>query len=105
MRQAIGRTLSGDSANQRWEVMEVLAVTDFPDIRLKSLIQSANEGTISSSPGKADKNLAMIGGFILLAINRAGRYSVDTYNTKVQRTYRQSFLGALVSNGGGHLLA
>ena len=25
----------GDSANQAWGVMDVLAVTDFPDIRLK----------------------------------------------------------------------
>ena len=30
--------------------MDVLAVTDFPDIRLKSLIQSANEGNIVLIP-------------------------------------------------------
>ena len=34
-------TLHGDSANQAWGVMDVLAVTDFPDIRLKAAIQSA----------------------------------------------------------------
>jgi len=41
VRGAIGRRLVGDSANQAWGVMDVLAVTDFPDIRLKSLIKTA----------------------------------------------------------------
>ena len=41
VRQAIGRRLAGDSANQAWGVMDVLAVTDFPDIRFKSAVQSA----------------------------------------------------------------
>ena len=45
VRSAIGRNLSGDSANQAWGVMDVLAVTDFPDIRLKAAIQSASEGS------------------------------------------------------------
>jgi phenol 2-monooxygenase len=40
VRQSIGRELRGDSANQAWGVMDVLAVTDFPDIRCKSVIQS-----------------------------------------------------------------
>jgi phenol 2-monooxygenase len=40
VRRAIGRTLSGDSANQIWGVMDLLAVTDFPDARCKSVIQS-----------------------------------------------------------------
>ena len=50
VRQAIGRTLRGDSANQAWGVMDVLAVTDFPDIRLKAVIQSASEGNILIIP-------------------------------------------------------
>ena len=41
VRRAIGRELAGDFANQAWGVMDVLAVTDFPDIRLKCVIQSA----------------------------------------------------------------
>src|SRR5688500_16925716 len=40
VRQSIGRELRGDSANQAWGVMDVLAVTDFPDIRCKAVIQS-----------------------------------------------------------------
>ncbi|MDE3079039.1 MAG: FAD-dependent monooxygenase, partial [Paracoccaceae bacterium] len=50
VRAAIGRELRGDSANQAWGVMDVLAVTDFPDIRLKTLIQSDREGTVLIIP-------------------------------------------------------
>ncbi|WP_375691688.1 FAD-binding monooxygenase [Pseudooceanicola sp. LIPI14-2-Ac024] len=50
VRRAIGRELAGDSANQAWGVMDVLAVTDFPDIRCKTLIQSADEGNIIIIP-------------------------------------------------------
>src|SRR3954471_18889678 len=45
VRRALGRLLDGDSANQAWGVMDVLAVTDFPDIRLKAAIQSAHDGS------------------------------------------------------------
>ncbi len=45
VRKAIGQELHGDSANHAWGVMDVLAVTDFPDIRFKSLIQSASDGS------------------------------------------------------------
>ena len=50
VRQSLGRELRGDSASQAWGVMDVLAVTDFPDIRMKSLIQSAHEGSIVLIP-------------------------------------------------------
>jgi len=50
VRQSIGRSLVGDVANQAWGVMDVLAVTDFPDIRLKSVIQSANQGNVLIIP-------------------------------------------------------
>ncbi len=50
VRKSIGRALHGDSANHAWGVMDVLAVTNFPDIRLKCVIQSANDGTILVIP-------------------------------------------------------
>jgi phenol 2-monooxygenase len=50
VRKSIGRALHGDSANHAWGVMDVLAVTDFPDIRFKSLIQSANDGSLLVIP-------------------------------------------------------
>ena len=50
VRQSLGRALHGDSANQAWGVMDVLAVSDFPDFRIKSAIQSANEGSVLIIP-------------------------------------------------------
>jgi phenol 2-monooxygenase (NADPH) len=50
VRKAIGRELHGDSANHAWGVMDVLVVTDFPDIRFKTLIQSANDGSVLIIP-------------------------------------------------------
>ena len=41
----MGQKLIGDSANQAWGVMDVLGVTDFPDIRLKTLVQSDKHGS------------------------------------------------------------
>jgi phenol 2-monooxygenase len=49
-RTAIGRELVGDPMNQSWGVMDVLAVTDFPDIRVKCAIHSANQGNILIIP-------------------------------------------------------
>jgi phenol 2-monooxygenase (NADPH) len=43
-RAAIGRELRGDPMNQSWGVLDALVVTDFPDIRLKCAIHSANQG-------------------------------------------------------------
>lgn len=50
VRTGIGRELHGDSANQAWGVMDVLAVTDFPDIRIKAAIHSAREGSLLIIP-------------------------------------------------------
>jgi phenol 2-monooxygenase (NADPH) len=50
VRQSMGLALKGDSANHAWGVMDVLVDSNFPDIRFKSLIQSANEGTILIIP-------------------------------------------------------
>lgn len=41
VRKAIGRQLRGDSSSQVWGVMDLLAITDFPDIRFKSAVQSS----------------------------------------------------------------
>lgn len=50
VREAIGRKLHGDFANHAWGVMDILAVTDFPDIRVKAAIQSADRGNILLIP-------------------------------------------------------
>ncbi|MBP3035583.1 FAD-binding monooxygenase [Arthrobacter sp. zg-ZUI100] len=50
VRAAIGCTLAGDKANHAWGVMDVLAESDFPDIRTKCAIQSSNGGSILLIP-------------------------------------------------------
>ena len=50
VREAIGAKPHGDFANHAWGVVDMLAVTDFPDIRLKAAIQSADEGNILLIP-------------------------------------------------------
>ncbi|MGP6174346.1 FAD-dependent monooxygenase [Corynebacterium sp. A21] len=50
VRAAIGRKLEGRQANHAWGVMDVLVRTDFPDIRLRSVIQSNTGGSILVIP-------------------------------------------------------
>ncbi|MCG2622540.1 FAD-binding monooxygenase [Arthrobacter sp. I2-34] len=50
VRASIGCTLAGDAANHAWGVMDVLANTDFPDIRTKCAIQSHDGGSILLIP-------------------------------------------------------
>ena len=50
VRKAIGGKLHGDAAHQAWGVMDILANTDFPDVRQKCLISSANEGNVLILP-------------------------------------------------------
>ncbi|MCZ2403001.1 FAD-binding monooxygenase [Paenarthrobacter sp. Z7-10] len=50
VRSSIGCTMAGDQANHAWGVMDVLARTDFPDIRTKCAIQSHDGGSILHIP-------------------------------------------------------
>lgn len=50
VRDAIGAEPHGDFANHAWGVVDMLAVTDFPDIRIKAAIQSGDEGNILLIP-------------------------------------------------------
>jgi phenol 2-monooxygenase/3-hydroxybenzoate 4-monooxygenase len=50
VRKSIGRELVGDAANQAWGVMDILPLTDFPDIRHKVAIQSSHGGNIIIIP-------------------------------------------------------
>ena len=50
VRTAIGASMTGDQANHAWGVMDVLAVTDFPDIRRKCAIASGSGGSILLIP-------------------------------------------------------
>lgn len=50
VRKSIGGQLHGDAAHQAWGVMDILANTDFPDVRQKCLITSAHEGNVLILP-------------------------------------------------------
>jgi phenol 2-monooxygenase len=50
VRESIGCTMAGDQAHHAWGVMDVLAVTDFPDVRTKCAIQSGAGGSILLIP-------------------------------------------------------
>ncbi len=69
VRRSIGRELRGDVANHAWGVMDILAVTDFPDIRLKAAIQSANQGNIVLIPRE--------GGYLVRLYVDLGEVDVD----------------------------
>jgi phenol 2-monooxygenase len=50
VRKSLGYRLRGDQANQAWGVMDVLADTDFPDVRKKCTIKSNNGRSILLIP-------------------------------------------------------
>lgn len=50
VRKNLSIELEGDSANKAWGVMDVLLTTDFPDIRVKSFIQSKENGAVMLVP-------------------------------------------------------
>jgi phenol 2-monooxygenase len=50
VRKSLGIAMHGDSTNQAWGVMDLLAVTDFPDFRRKSVIHSASQGSVLIIP-------------------------------------------------------
>lgn len=50
VRKLLNIAMQGDSANKAWGVMDALLVTDFPDIRVKSFIQSHENGAVMVVP-------------------------------------------------------
>ena len=78
VRGAIGAEPRGDFANHGWGVVDMLAVTDFPDIRLKAAIQ-ADEGNILLIPRE--------GGFLVRLYVDLGE--IDPHNREAIRDYTQ----------------
>ena len=50
VRRALDIPLRGDAENAAWGVMDILVTTDFPDIRLKTAIQSQDQGSLLIIP-------------------------------------------------------
>ncbi len=80
IRTAIGRELKGEAMNVSWGVMDVLSVTDFPDIRRKCTIQSADHGTIVLIPregGYLDRIYVELDGESDRALLRSGEMTLE----------------------------
>lgn len=50
VRKTLGLEMKGDYSNSTWGVLDALLVTDFPDARLKTVIHSADQGSILIIP-------------------------------------------------------
>ena len=90
VRQSIGRALQGDSANHAWGVMDVLVATDFPDIRFKALIQSADEGSIVVIPREGGYLVRIYVELDKLAVNErvaARNIGIDQIIAAAQRIF------------------
>ncbi len=90
VRQAIGLARKGDSANHARGVMDVLVVTDFPDIRFKALIQSADEGSIVIIPREGGYLVRLYVELNKLAVNErvaARNIGIDQIIAAAQRIF------------------
>jgi len=81
VRESIGRTMEGDQAMHAWGVMDVLAVTDFPDIRTKCAIQSHDGGNILLIPRE--------GGYLFRMYVDLGEVAADDNGAVRQTTIEQ----------------
>ena len=90
VRQSIGLALKGDSANHAWGVMDVLVVTDFPDIRFKALIQSADDGSVVLIPREGGYLVRIYVELDKLAVNErvaARKLGIDQIIAAAQRIF------------------
>jgi phenol 2-monooxygenase len=85
VRAAIGRTMTGEQAMHAWAVMDVLAVTDFPDIRTKCAIQS-HHGSILHIPRE--------GGYLFRMYVDLGELTHETEGVVRDTTFEQALAKA-----------
>lgn len=50
VRKQLGFTLQGDSTDYIWGVLDIVPITDFPDIRMRCAIHSASHGSVMVIP-------------------------------------------------------
>ena len=90
VRKNLNIALEGDSANKAWGVMDVLVVTDFPDIRVKSFIQSRDHGAVMLIPREGGYLVRMYVELDLLGKDKRAadvEMTVDDVIAKAQRIY------------------
>jgi len=90
VRQNLGISLQGDSANKAWGVMDVLPLTDFPDIRVKSFIQSKDDGAVMLIPREGGYLVRMYVELDLLGKDKRAKdvkMTAEDIIAKAQRIY------------------
>src|SRR5699024_3931973 len=85
VRHSIGRELTGAQAFHAWGVMDVLAETDFPDIRTKCAIQSHDGGSILHIPREGNHLFRMYVDLGEVDENDGGRVRETTQEQVEQR--------------------
>ncbi|GGH37264.1 FAD-binding monooxygenase [Microbacterium album] len=88
VRESIGRRLEGDQAFHAWGVMDVLAETDFPDIRTKCAIQSHDGGSILHIPREGNHLFRMYVDLGEVAPDDNGRVRLTTQEEVEARANR-----------------
>ncbi len=78
VRATIGCTFAGGASNHAWGVMDLLAETDFPDVRTKCVIQSSASGSILLIPRE--------GGFLFRLYVDLGEVASDGRSSVRQTT-------------------
>ena len=86
VRKSLGFELKGEASRQLWGVMDVLVATDFPDIRFKCAIQSADQGSILIIPREGG---AMVRTYIELGELKDDERASD-HNVTVDRLIDQA---------------
>ena len=79
VRKGMSIALEGDSANKDWGVMDVLVVTDYPDIRVKSFIQSKENGAVMTIPREGGYLIRM---YVELELLDKGQRAADIQLTE-----------------------
>jgi phenol 2-monooxygenase len=78
VRKAIGREMQGQQAAHAWGVVDALAVSDFPDIRKKCIIQSKTGGNILHIPRE--------GGHLFRMYVDLGEVATDDASRSIRQT-------------------
>ncbi|WP_254678013.1 FAD-dependent monooxygenase [Agrococcus sp. SGAir0287] len=84
VRRSMGRQLQGDQAFHAWGVMDVLTVTDFPDVRMKCAIQS-EAGSILLIPREGGHLARFYVDLGEVAADDAGRIRQTTIHDTIAR--------------------
>lgn len=90
VRRALGIGMTGDEMNHAWGVMDVLTVTDFPDVRRKSVIQSASDGSALLIPREGGYLIRLyvdLGELDPSAPRARSRFTIDAIVETAQRIF------------------